>query len=141
MRVLAFAPSRSAASQEAGGITAEGFPITSYHVQGFPTHITIPVVMAFSSPAGTNYDSRTVIVATSPDGDRVGTLEFAWEWPDNPPQTIKFRVFAKHLAMRVPKAGIYSVGLYESLHRTETDRMFPLPVLKSDPLIRNLANP
>ena len=141
MRVLAFAPSLRAVSQDAGGIATEGFPMKSCYVEGFPTNITIPVVVAFCSPDGTNYDSRRVIVATSPDGERVGTLEFAWEWPDDPALGIKFRVFAKHLQMRVQQAGIYSVGLYESLHRTETDHMFPLPVLKRDPAIQKLAKP
>lgn len=70
------------------------------------------------------------IVATAPDGERVGTLEFAWDWPDNPPLNVKFRVFAQHLPMRVHSEGIYSVGLYDSLHRTATEHLFPLPVLK-----------
>lgn len=52
----------------------------SCYADGFPANITIPVVVAFCSPDGTNYDPRKVIVATSPDGERVGTLEFAWEW-------------------------------------------------------------
>jgi len=98
--------------------------------EGFPNHITIPVVVAVGSECSTNYAARRVIVATAPDGERVGTLEFAWGWPDNPPQNVEFRVFAQHLPMRVQSEGIYSVGLYDSLHRTETEHMFPVPVLK-----------
>lgn len=141
MRVLAFAPSLNVVSGDAGGITAEGFPMKSCYVDGFPTHITVPVVVAVCSPGGINFDPRKVIVATSPDGERVGTLEFAWDWPDDPKLGVKFRVFAQHLRMTVKTAGIYTVGLYDSLHRTETDHMFPLPVLKGAPPIQKLAKP
>ncbi len=130
MRVLAFAPSLSAVSHAGGGITAEGFPMKTCYVHGFPSQITIPVVVAVCSAGGTNYASRKVIVATAPDGERVGTLEFAWEWPDSPPLNVKFRAFAQHLPMTVRSEGIYIVGLYDSLHRKETEHTFPLPVLK-----------
>ena len=141
MRVVAFAPSLNVVSQDAGGITAEGFPMKSCYVDAFPTQITVPVVVAVCSAGGINFDSRKVIVATSPDGERVGTLEFAWDWPDDPKLGVKFRVFAQHLRMTVKTAGIYAVGLYDSLHRTETDHMFPLPVLKGTPPIQKLAKP
>jgi len=141
MRVLAFAPSLNAVSQEAGGISVEGFPMTSCYVDGFPTQITIPVVVAVCSAGGKDYKARKFIVATSPDGERVGTLEFAWDWPDNPPLPVKFRVFAQHLPMRVQSAGVYTLGLYDSLHESATEHMFPLPVLKRNPLIQTLAKP
>lgn len=141
MRVLAFAPSLSVVSLDTGGITAEGLPMKRCYVDRFPTQITVPVVVAVCSPRGTNYDARKVIVATSPDGERVGTLEFSWDWPDDPPLAVKFRVFAQHLSMTVTTAGIYAVGLYDSLHRTETDYMFPLPVLEGNPPVPKLAKP
>lgn len=139
MRVLAFAPSLSVASLDAGGVTAEGFPMKRCYVDKFPNQITVPVVVAVCSPGGTNYDSRKVIVATSPTGERVGTLEFSWDWPDDPPLAVKFRVFAQQLRMTVTTAGIYAVGLYDSLHRKETDYMFPLPVLEGSPPVQKLA--
>jgi len=37
--------------------------------------------------------------------------------------------------VRVESAGIYTLGLYDSLDDTATDHMFPLPVFKSNPLI------
>ena len=63
-------------------------------------------------------------------------MEFAWEWPDNPPQPVKFRVFAQYLPIRVESAGVYTLGLYDSIDATESEHLFPLPVLKSNPLLR-----
>jgi hypothetical protein len=73
----------------------------------------------------------------TPDGERVGSLEFSWDWADNPPTPVKFRVFTQYLPMRVEEAGVYSIGLYDSLEDTESDVLFPLPVLKSNPLLQN----
>ena len=33
-------------------------------------------------------------------------------------------------------AGVYSIGLYDSLDDTESDVLFPLPVLKRNPLLQ-----
>ncbi|GJF11752.1 hypothetical protein NGTWS0302_00280 [Mycolicibacterium cyprinidarum] len=135
MRVVVFAPSFSADSQPAGGVTAEGFPMTSCYVDSFPAQVTIPMVLAVSSPGGTEYDPRLYIVATSPEGERVGSVEFAWHWPDNPPVPVKFRVFTHNLPMTTRSAGIYTLGLYDSLEATDTEHLFPLPVFRSNPLL------
>lgn len=139
MRVVAFAPSLSAVSLDAGGITAEGFPMTSCYVDRFPTQITIPIVVAVCTNGGADYEARKYIVATSPEDERVGSLEFGWQWPDNPPSAVKFRVFAQHLPMRVQSAGTYTLGLYDSLEATYTEHLFPLPVFKRNPLIQTLT--
>ena len=52
--------------------------------------------------------STKVIVATSPSGQRVGSLEFSWRWPDNPPTPVKFRVFTQYLPLRVEEAGVHT---------------------------------
>ena len=138
MRVVAFAPSLSAVPEKAGGVAVKGFPMTCCYVNNFPSRITVPVVVAVTTLGGTDYDPVKVIVATSPDGERVGSLEFGWHWEDNPPTPVKFRVFTQYLPMRVKEAGVYSLGLYNSLDDTQTEHLFPLPVLKSNPLIRTL---
>jgi hypothetical protein len=137
MRVLAFAASLSAIEEEAGGITAKGFPMTSCHVDDFPSQITVSMVVAVCSPGGTDYDPVRYIIATSPDGERVGALEFSWHWHDNPPAPVKYRVFAQYLPMRVESAGVYTIGLYESMHSGDSDHIYPLPVFKRNPLIQN----
>ena len=110
--------------------------MTSCYVDRFPTQLTIPLVVAVSAVGGSEYNAQKYVVATSPDDERVGALEFAWQWPDNPPVSVKFRVFAQHLPMRVPSAGVYTLGLYDSLDDTETEHLFPLPVLGRNPLTK-----
>lgn len=139
MRVVAFAPALSAVDEDAGGVTAKGFPMTSCFVDNFPAQITVPMVVAVCALGGADYDPVKYIVATSPDGERVGSLEFGWHWQDNPPTPVKFRVFTQYLPIRVEAPGVYSIGLYDELHATDTDNLFPLPVLRSNPLIQARA--
>ena len=137
MRVVAFAPALSATEEDAGGVAVKGFPMTSCYVNNFPAQITVPIVVAVTALGGTDYDPVKVIVATSPGGERVGSLEFSWHWNDNPPTPVKFRVFTQYLPMRVEQAGVYSLGLYDSLEDTESEHLFPLPVLKMNPLLQS----
>lgn len=136
MRVVAFAPALSANEEDAGGVSIKGFPMTSCYVSEFPSQVTVPVVVAVCALGGEDYDPARVIIATSPDGERVGSLEFGWHWHDNPPTPVKYRVFAQYLPMRAPVAGVYTIGLYDSLESTQSDVLFPLPVLKSNPLLQ-----
>ena len=76
MRVVAFAPSLSAVEEDAGGIAVKGFPMTSCYVNSFPAQITVPMVVAVTTLGGTDYDPVKVIVATSPDGERLA-VDFA----------------------------------------------------------------
>ena len=134
MQVTAFGPALSAVQEQTGGITATGFPMTSCYVDVFPGQISIPIVLAVTTQGGTDYDVRRFAVATAPDGERVGALEFAWHWPDDPPHPVKFRVFAQHLPMQVTQAGIYTLGLYETVDGTDGENLFPLSILKLNPL-------
>ncbi|MDT5094739.1 MAG: hypothetical protein QOH60_4102 [Mycobacterium sp.] len=133
MQVVAFAPSLSAAVDEAGGVNAHGFPMTSCHVESFPAQITVPLVLAVYTQGGTDYDPQRFIVARSPRSETVGVLECRWHWPDNPGAPVKFRVFAHQLPLAVSSAGVYTIGLYESRDGTDTAHVFPLPVLKANP--------
>lgn len=137
MRVVAFAPSLSAVEEDAGGVNIKGFPMTSCYVNGFPAQITVPMVVAVTTLGGTDYNPTKYIVANSPNGERVGSLEFSWDWSDNPPTPVKFRVFTQYLPMRVEESGVYTIGLYDSLEDTESEVLFPLPVLKANPLLQN----
>lgn len=137
MRVVAFAPSLSAVEEDSGGVNIKGFPMTSCYVESFPAQLTIPMVVSVCALGGADYDPVRYIVATSPDGERVGSLEFSWHWHDNPPTPVKFRVFTQYLPMRAEAAGVYTIGLYESLDDSESDILFPLPVLKRNPLLQS----
>ena len=137
MRVVTFAPSLSAEEDAAGGVNLTGFPMTSCYVDNFHAQITVPMVVAFCALGGADYDPVRYIVATSPEGERVGSLEFRWHWHDNPPTPVKFRVFTQYLPMRVEAAGVYTIGLYENLHDTESEHLYPLPVIRMNPLLAN----
>lgn len=137
MRVVVFAPALSAVDEEAGGVTVKGFPMTLCYVNNLPAQITVPIVVAMTALGGTDYDPSKVIVATSPSGERAGSLEFGWHWPDNPPTPVKFRVFTQYLPIRVEEAGVYTLGLYDSLADTETEYLFPFPILKVNPLLQS----
>ena len=135
MRVVTFAPALSAEDDAAGGVNLTGFPMTSCYVDNFPAQITVPMVVAFCALGGADYDPVRYIVAHSPEGERVGSLEFRWHWHDNPPTPVKFRVFTQYLPMRVEAAGVYTVGLYETLDAGESEHLYPLPVLRMNPLL------
>ena len=135
MHVAAFAPSTRAVALDAGGVRLDGFPMTSAYVDTFPKQIALPVVLAVYTQGGSDYDPRRWIVARSPEGERVGSLECAWHWPDNPGTPIKFRVFAHTLPVMVHHAGVYNIGFFDSPDATETDHLFPLPVMQANPLL------
>ena len=79
-------------THEGGGVKADGFPMTSCHVDTFPKQITIPLVLAVYTQGGSDYDPRRYIVATSPEGERLSVLECTWHWPDKPGAPVKFWV-------------------------------------------------
>jgi hypothetical protein len=110
--------------------------MTSARVTSFPAHFTVPLVLAVYTREGTDYDPRRYIVARSPTGERLGSIECSWHWPDLPGSPVKFWVSTPHLPLVVPSAGIYSIGLYDSLDETHTDHVCPLPVDKANPLLR-----
>lgn len=45
MQVLAFAATRRAVLEDAGGVTTEGFPMTSCYVESFPAQLNLPIVL------------------------------------------------------------------------------------------------
>jgi hypothetical protein len=132
MRVVTFAPSLSATEEDAGGVNAKGFPMTSCYVNSFPAQITVPMVVAVYALGGSDYDPVQYIIATSPAGERVSTLQFSWHWDDDPPTPVKFRVFVQYLPLRVESAGTYTIGLYDSMDSTDTEHVFPLAVRKTN---------
>ncbi|AMO63037.1 Uncharacterised protein [Mycolicibacterium phlei] len=134
MQVTAFAAAQNARLLESGGVSADGFPMTSCQVASFPIQMTVPLVLSVYASGGTEYQPHRYIIAKSPEGERVGLLEFAWEWPDNPGVPLKFRVFAHHLPMTAYGPGVYTIGLYEDPEGGEPEFEFPLPILRVNPL-------
>jgi hypothetical protein len=127
VRVLAFAPSASAAIED-GAVTARGFPLTSFSLSRLPAQITVPLVLAVCTQAGSDYDPRRYIVARSPDGERLSVLECSWHWPDQEGEPFNFRVFVPQLPIAVRVAGVHTIGLCHSPDATQPAYVFPLPV-------------
>ena len=133
MHVVAFAPSLGAVLNDACGVNAHGFPLTSASVESLPAQITVSLVLAVYTQGGTDYEPERFIIARSPQGETVGELQCRWHWPDSPGDPVKFRVFAHQLPLRLPTTGVYTIGFYESRHGTDTPHQFPLPVHKANP--------
>lgn len=127
MRVVTFAPSLTAAEEEGGGLTLKGFPMTSGFVNVFPAEITLPIVVVVATLCGQDYDPVKYIVATSPQGERLATMEFSWHWDDVPGGLVKFRVFAQYLPIVIGSDGVYTLGIGDDPD-DEPEQTFPLPV-------------
>ena len=111
MRIVTFAPSLTAVEEESGGLALRGFPMTSGFVDVFPAEVTINVVVAVCTLNGEEYDPVLYIVATSPSGERLSTMQFGWHWDDNPDCPIKYRVFAQRLPIVMDSQGTYTLTL------------------------------
>ena len=66
MRVVTMAPALSAIEEEAGGLSLQGFPMTSCFVDELPLEITIPVVVAvciaFDIPIVLGLEPRDIVL-------------------------------------------------------------------------------
>ncbi len=130
MRIVTFAPSLSAVEEESGGLALRGFPMTSGFVDVFPTEITVNVVVAVCTLNGDEYDPVRYIVATSPSGERLSTMQFGWHWDDNPDCPIKYRVFAQRLPLVIGSEGTYTLALCEDPEGVAA-QVFPLQFFRN----------
>ena len=128
MRVVTMAPALSATEEEMGGLSLRGFPLTSCFVDVLPAEITIPVVVVVCALAGDEYAPALYLIANSPSGQRVSTMEFRWEWPDFDEIGIKYRAFVQYLPLRLETEGTYLLSLHDTPDGGPTDTTFPLPV-------------
>ena len=134
MRVVAFGPALNAVEAQDGGIDAMGFPLTSGIVEALPTEITIPVVIGMCALAGEDYTMERYLVALSPQGERVSTMQFGWQWDDNPGLIVKYRAFVQYLPIWVETPGIYTLGIYVSPDGDpdSAEAGYPLPIFEQN---------
>ena len=128
MRVVAFAPSMAAEEAQGGGVNSRGFPMTSAFVDVMPVDITVSVVIAVVGLSGEEYSPALYLGVNSPQGERVITMQFSWQWEDDPEVPVKFRSFVQYLPVRLESEGVYTFGLYDAPDATETEHTFPLAV-------------
>ena len=131
MRIVTFAPSLTAVEEEAGGLSLRGFPMTSGFVDVFPAEIAVNIVVAVCTLNGDEYDPVRYIVATSPSGERLSTMQFGWRWDDNPDAPVKFRVFAQQLPIVIGSEGTYTLALCEDPDSGVTVADFPLQIFRN----------
>jgi hypothetical protein len=127
MRVVTMAPALSAIEEEAGGLSLQGFPMTSCFVDELPLEITIPVVVAVCALSGDEYAPALYLTADSPTGERVSTMEFRWQWPDYDDVPVKYRAFVQYLPLYLQSEGTHLLSLRHSPDGEPTAD-FPLPV-------------
>lgn len=133
MRIVTMAPALSATEEENGGLTLNGFPLTSCYVETLPIEITIPVVVVACALAGDEYTPALYLTADSPSGDRVSTMEFRWEWPDWEDVLVKYRAFVQYLPLYLESEGTYLLSLHDNPDGGPAGDTYPLPVfLHSD---------
>jgi hypothetical protein len=140
VRVVAFGPALTVTEQDAGGVSATGFPMTNCFVSELPTTVTISMVIAVCALSGGEYDPVQYLIATAPDGERAAAMEFRWHWQDIDETPVKYRVFAQYLPLRIKSTGIYTIGLYDRLDSVETVAEFPMPVHSYDPMTQGPGN-
>lgn len=128
MRIVTLAPALSAIEEDSGGLTLRGFPLTNCFVDSFPTVITIPVVVTVCTLAGSEYRPALYLIADSPTGERVSTMEFRWEWPDSDDLPVKYRAFVQNLPLHLESEGTYLLSLHDTPTGGPTEHTFPLPV-------------
>ncbi len=104
--------------------------MTRAYVDSFPADITVPVVLAVATASGNEYNPVRYIVASSPQGERLATMQFNWYWDDVADIPVKFRVFVQHVPLRVDTPGTYTLGLYDDPDGTTDDLCF-LPVVRN----------
>ena len=132
MRIVTFAPSLTAIEEEAGGLSLRGFPMTSGFVDVFPAEITVNIVVAVCTLNGDEYDPVRYIVATSPSGERLSTMQFSWHWDDNTDCPIKYRVFAQQLPIVIGSEGSYTLSLCEDPDAADdAAAVFPLQIFRN----------
>lgn len=128
MRVLAFAPSLTAEEAQDGGLNMRGFPMTSAFVDTLPVDITVSVVIVVAALAGQEYNPALYLGVTSPTGQRLGTMQFTWQWDDVEDVMVKFRSFLQYMPIPVETEGVYTLGLYDDPDTAVTDHSFPLAI-------------
>jgi hypothetical protein len=110
-----------------------GFPMSTFSVNEFPIGVRLPVILSVWAESGSDHDPHLYAVAYDPDGERRGTVEIFWHWPDVEGQPYKVGVRLLQLAFIATKPGTYRVGLYNDLNSAETDHSFPLAVTHQIP--------
>ena len=112
MHIAALLVAGDAQLDDDGALNASRIPTTSFEVGEIPLEVTIPLVVVVHSQAGRDYDPELFIVCKDPDGNRQGSIESSWHWPDDEDKQSKYRCFSYAFPFLVSAEGEYTIGAY-----------------------------
>jgi hypothetical protein len=95
-----------------GAINATRIPTTCFEVNQIPLEVTIPLVVVVHAGAGGDYDPQMFVVCKDPDGQRSGSVESTWHWPDDDDKHSKYRCFSHPFSFVISAEGEYTIGAY-----------------------------
>ncbi len=110
-----------------GAIDSTCVPMTSYEIDQIPSGMTVLIVVVVHTPAGKDYDAKLYVVCKDPAGERRGTIESIWHWPDDGNKSSKYRCFIHSLSFEAAAEGEYTIGVYDDWEAT-AEVAPPIPV-------------
>jgi hypothetical protein len=102
----------TATLEDDGAINATRIPTTGFNIDQIPLWTEIPIVLVVHARAGGDYDPQLYVVCKDPAGVRRGTIEAAWQWPDDANRPSKYRCFTQQLPFAIEAEGEYTIGVY-----------------------------
>jgi hypothetical protein len=111
-----------------GAINAWRIPTTSFEVDQIPLEVTIPLILVVHAQAGRDYDPQLFIVCKDPAGNRQGSIESSWHWPDDEDRPSKYRCFTHPFPFVISAEGEYTIGVYYDSHGI-AEMAAPIPLL------------
>jgi hypothetical protein len=112
LHIAALFVAGTAALDDSGAIYATGIPTTWFRVEEIPLMARIPLVLVVHARAGGDYEPELHVVCKDPGGSPRGSLQAAWQWPDDEGRPSKYRCFTQTLAFPIESEGEYTIGAY-----------------------------
>lgn len=112
MHIAALLVVGSATLDDDGAIQATRIPTTCFEVSQIPLEVTIPLVIVVHAEAGRDYEPQLYVVCKDPAGQRSGSSESSWHWPDDEDRPSKYRCFTYPFTFLISAEGQYTIGAY-----------------------------
>ena len=112
MHIAALLVVGSATLDDEGAIQATRIPTTCFEVNQIPLEVTIPLVIVVHAEAGRDYEPQLYVVCKDPTGQRTGSSESSWHWPDDEDKPSKYRCFTYPFTFLISTEGQYTIGAY-----------------------------
>ena len=124
----------TAGLDDSGAISATRIPTTWFQVEKIPLMASVSVVLVVHARAGGDYDPELYVVCKDPAGVPRGSLQGAWQWPDDDGRPSKYRCFTQNLAFQAETEGEYTIGAYyDADGRIEMATPIPISIVLTAP--------